>query len=47
MACLLATEETVDRESSVLETIPDNYHKYVISMNEIGRGRNGIKNINI
>ena len=47
VAYLLSAEETVDREFSVLETIPDNYHKYVISMNEIGRGRNGIKNINI
>ena len=33
--------------ASVLETIPDNYPKYVVSMDEIDRGRNGIKNINI
>lgn len=44
---ILATEETVEREFSVLETIPDNYPKYVVSMDEIDRGRNGIKNINI
>lgn len=44
---LLATEETANREFSVLETIPDNYPKYVVSMDEIDRGRNGIKNINI
>jgi len=44
---LLATEETVEREFTVLETIPDNYPKYVVSMDEIDRGRNGIKNINI
>lgn len=44
---LLATEETMDREFKVLETIPDNYPKYVVSMDEIDRGRNGIKNINI
>ena len=44
---LLATEETVEREFSVLETIPDNYSKYVVSMDEIDRGRNGIKNVNI
>lgn len=44
---LLATEETVEREFTVLETIPDNYPKYVVSMDEIDRGRNGVKNINI
>jgi predicted AAA+ superfamily ATPase len=44
---ILATEETVEREFAVLETIPDNYPKYVVSMDEIDRGRNGIKNVNI
>ncbi len=44
---ILATEETVEREFSVLEAIPDNYPKYVVSMDEIDRGRNGIKNVNI
>lgn len=44
---ILAAEETAEREFSVLETIPDNYPKYVVSMDEIDRGRNGIKNINI
>lgn len=44
---ILATEETVEREFKVLETIPDNYPKYVVSMDEIDRGRNGIKNVNI
>lgn len=44
---LLATEETVNREFSVLEGIPDNYPKYVVSMDEIDRGRNGIKHKNI
>ncbi len=44
---LLASEDTVNREFSVLEVIPDNYPKYVVSMDEIDRGRNGIKNINI
>ena len=44
---LLASEETVEREFSVLEQIPDNYPKYVVSMDEINRGRNGIKHINI
>lgn len=44
---LLASDETIEREFSVLETIPDNYPKYVVSMDEIDRGRNGIPNINI
>ena len=44
---LLASEETVEREFSVLEKIPDNYPKYVVSMDEIERGRNGIKHMNI
>lgn len=44
---LLASEETVEREFSVLEQIPDNYPKYVVSMDEINRGRNGIKHMNI
>lgn len=44
---LLASDETVEREFSVLESIPDNYPKYVVSMDEIDRGRNGIKHMNI
>lgn len=44
---LLASEETVEREFGVLEKIPDNYPKYVVSMDEIDRGRNGIKHMNI
>ncbi|MDQ2087253.1 ATP-binding protein [Herbivorax sp. ANBcel31] len=44
---ILASEETVEREFTVLESIPDNYPKYVVSMDEIDRGRNGIKNVNI
>ncbi len=44
---ILASEETMEREFSVLEVIPDNYPKYVVCMDEIDRGRNGIKNVNI
>lgn len=44
---LLASEDTMNREFSVLEAIPDNYPKYVVSMDEIDRGRNGIKHMNI
>ena len=42
----LAAEETVDRAFSGLESIPDNFPKYVVSMDEIDRGRNGIKHVN-
>lgn len=44
---LLAGEETVEREFSVLESIPDNYPKYVLSMDQIDRSRNGIIHKNI
>lgn len=44
---LLASEETIEREFSALENVPDNYPKYVVSMDEINRGRNGIPNVNI
>lgn len=47
VAYLLATDETVEREFSVLEMIPDNYPKYVVSMDEVDRGRAGIKNIHV
>lgn len=44
---LLSGEETVAREFESLEKIPDNYPKFVVSMDEINRGRNGIKHMNI
>jgi predicted AAA+ superfamily ATPase len=44
---LLADEGTVEREFSALETIPDNFPKYVLSMDQIDRSRNGIVHINI
>lgn len=44
---LLAGEETVEREFGVLERIGDNYPKYVVTMDEINRSRNGIKHRNI
>ena len=44
---LLASDETIEREFSALENIPDNYPKYVVSMDELDRGRNGIPNMNI
>ncbi len=47
VAYLLASDETIEREFSVLEKINDNYPKYVVTMDEVNRGRNGIPNINI
>ncbi|MDR1279665.1 MAG: ATP-binding protein [Opitutaceae bacterium] len=44
---LLADNATVEREFSVLETIPDAFPKYVVSMDEINRGRNGVLHFNI
>lgn len=47
VAYLLATEETINREFSSLSLIPDNYPKYVVSLDELDMGRNGIKHRNI
>lgn len=44
---LLASEDTVEREFGVLEKITDNYPKYVVTMDEVNRGRNGIKHFHI
>ncbi|MCO7121520.1 ATP-binding protein [Ihubacter massiliensis] len=47
VAYMLADEKTVEREFGVLEEIPDNYPKFVITMDEIERSRNGILHRNI
>lgn len=47
VAYLLATQDTVDREFSVLEAVRDNYPKYVLSLNDFQPNRNGIQGINI
>ena len=44
---LLASEDTKEREFSVLENIKDNYPKYVLSMDEFDMSRNGIKYVNL
>lgn len=44
---ILASAETVEREFGVLEQIPDNFPKYVVSMDEPDMSRNGIKHCNI
>ena len=40
---LLASEETVEREFGVLRNTPDNYPKYVLSMDGFDRSRDGIR----
>lgn len=47
VAYLLADEQTIQREFSVLEAIDDNFPKIVISMDPIDRSRNGIIHRNI
>ena len=44
---LLASEETREREFGNLERIRDNFPKYVVSMDPIRQGRNGIEHSHI
>lgn len=44
---LLASEETIQREFGVYDSIRDNFPKYVVSMDEFDFSRNGIKHRNI
>ena len=44
---LLASEETINREFGVYASIPDNFPKYVVSMDEIDFSRDGIKHCKI
>ena len=44
---LLASEEVIEREFSVLEKVNDNYPKYVLSMDKFNFGRYGIEHLNI
>jgi len=47
VAYLLADDRIIEREFAPLEAIPDNYPKYVLSMDELDRSRNGIRHMNI
>ena len=47
VAYLMPTEEIREREFSALELIPDNYPKYVLTMDEIDFSRNGIRHLRI
>ena len=44
---LLASEETINREFGVYTSIPDNFPKYVVSMDEIDFSQEGIKHCRI
>ena len=44
---LLASEETIEREFGVYDSIRDNFPKYVVSLDEFDMSRNGIKHWNI
>lgn len=44
---LLTSEETIQREFGVYNSIRDNFPKYVVSMDEIDMSQNGIKHKNI
>ena len=46
-AYLLASEDTIEREFSVFDSVRDNYPKYVVSLDEFDMSRNGIKHRNI
>lgn len=44
---LLASDETIEREFGVYDSIRDNFPKYVLSLDEFDMSRNGIKHYNI
>lgn len=44
---LLASDETIQREFGIYDSIHDNFPKYVVSMDELNFSRNGIKHRNI
>lgn len=44
---LLASDDTIQREFGVYDTVRDNYPKYVVSMDEFDMSRNGIKHRNV
>ncbi|MEG1602833.1 MAG: ATP-binding protein [Cloacibacillus sp.] len=44
---LLASEETIEREFGAFDGVRDNYPKYVVSLDEFERSRDGIRHINL
>jgi predicted AAA+ superfamily ATPase len=47
VAYLLANEETIRREFGVYADVPDNFPKYVLSLDEVDLSREGIQHMNI
>lgn len=47
VAYLLASPETVEREFGIYRQIPDNYPKYVVSLDEWDMSRDGIRHCNL
>ena len=47
VAYLLASDETIRREFGVYSEVPDNFPKYVVSLDEFDMSREGIKHRNI
>ena len=47
VAYLLASDETIRREFDVYSEVPDNFPKYVVSLDELDMSREGIKHRNI
>ena len=44
---ILASKETEDREYRALETIKDNYPRYVVTTDYLLQKRNGIRHVNM
>lgn len=47
VAYLLASEDTIEREFGVYDSVHDNYPKYVVSLDELDMSRKGIKHRSI
>ncbi|WP_303737734.1 hypothetical protein [Methanobrevibacter millerae] len=43
----MASEETVEREFKPLKNIPDNYPKYVITLDDVDMSHDGILHLNL
>ena len=44
---ILRSQETLDREFKPLESVKDNYPKYIMTLDYLFQKRNGIKHVNI
>jgi len=47
VAYLMPTEETRAREFGAFDRIPDHYPRFVVSMDPVDMGRNGVRHVNI